>query len=145
VVGFAVEDAVALGLDDGAADGLGDVALASARRAEEERVLAALHEAAGGQLEDEAAIHLLVEVEVEAVERLARVAEGALLEAALDEAVASARQLVIDEGGEEVERSELLGLCLEDAGLDGLGHARQAQGGEGTGDFDEIHVSVSPG
>ncbi|WNZ62690.1 hypothetical protein QEG98_02360 [Myxococcus sp. MxC21-1] len=145
MVRLAVEDAVALGLDDGAAEGLGDVTLAGAWRAEEERVLASLHEAAGGQLEDEAAIHLLVEVEVEAVERLSRVAEGALLEAALDEAVASASQLVVDEGGEEVERSELLGLRLEDASLDGLGHAGQAQGGEGAGDFDEIHVSVSPG
>jgi hypothetical protein len=35
--------------------------------------------------------------------------------------------------------------ALEQARLDGLGHAGQAQGGEGAGDFDEIHVSVSPG
>ncbi|QDE68721.1 hypothetical protein BHS07_18690 [Myxococcus xanthus] len=48
--------AVALGLDEGAAEGLGDVTLAGAWRAEEERVIGSLHEAAGGQLEDEAAI-----------------------------------------------------------------------------------------
>ena len=70
-VGLAVADAVAL-LDRGEAEGLGEVALAGAGRAEEEHVLAALDEARGGELVDELAVDLLVEVEVEAVERLAR-------------------------------------------------------------------------
>ena len=51
-VRFAVEDAVAL-LDRGAADRLREVALARARRPEEERVLALGDEAAGGEFEDE--------------------------------------------------------------------------------------------
>ena len=70
-VGLAVEDAVAL-LDARAADGLGEMALAGAGRAEEERVLVLGDEAAGGELEDEAAVHLLVEVEVEGVEASCR-------------------------------------------------------------------------
>ena len=74
-VGLAVDDAVAL-LDRGAADGLGEVALAGAGRAEEERVLALRDEARGGELVDQRAVHLLVEVEVEAVERAVRVAEA---------------------------------------------------------------------
>ena len=52
-VRLAVEHAMAL-LDGGAADGLGEVALAGAGRAEEERVLALLDEAAGGELVDRA-------------------------------------------------------------------------------------------
>ena len=44
-------------------------------------------EAAGGELEDEAAVHLLVEVEVEGIERLAAVAEARLLHAPVEQAV----------------------------------------------------------
>jgi hypothetical protein len=74
-VRLAVQDAVAL-LDGGVSDRLRDVALAGAGRPEEERVLVLHDEAGGGELEDERAVHLLVEIEVEGVERLARVAEG---------------------------------------------------------------------
>ena len=70
-VGFAVEDAMAL-LDDGHADGLGEMALAGAGRAEEEPVLVLGDEAAGGELEDEPAIELPVEVEIEGVEASCR-------------------------------------------------------------------------
>ena len=73
-VGLAVEDAVALA-DGGEADGLSEMTLAGAGRAEEESVLTPIDELAGGELEDEAAIHLLVEVEVEGVEGLARLAK----------------------------------------------------------------------
>jgi hypothetical protein len=48
-VGLAVEDAVALGLDDGATDSLGNVALAGARRAEEEGVFMTVDELASGR------------------------------------------------------------------------------------------------
>jgi hypothetical protein len=81
-VGFAVEDAMAL-LDDGHTDGLSEMALPRAGRAEEEPVVVLGDEAAGGEFEDEAAVELLVEVEIEGVERLADVAEAGLLEAAL--------------------------------------------------------------
>ena len=90
-VGLAVEDAIAL-LDGGEADGLGEMALAGAGRAEEEHVLALVDEAAVGELEDETAVHLLVEVEVEGVERLVAVAEAGVLDAALEQPVAAARR-----------------------------------------------------
>jgi len=56
-----------------APDGLGEMALA--RRSEEQDVVALCDEADRGELVDEGAIHLLVEVEVEAVERAIGVAE----------------------------------------------------------------------
>ena len=56
---------------------LREVALAGAGRSEEERVLVLADEARGGELEDERAVHLLVEVEVEGVERPARGRESA--------------------------------------------------------------------
>ena len=77
-VGFAVDDAVAL-LDRGAADGLSQVALPRAGRADEQSVLALGDEAGGGELEDEGTVDLLVEGEVEAVERAFGVAEARLL------------------------------------------------------------------
>ena len=52
-------------LDHGEADRLGQVALAGARRPLKQAVLVLSDEAAGGELKDQPAIHLLVEVEVE--------------------------------------------------------------------------------
>jgi hypothetical protein len=48
-VGFTIDNAIAL-LDGGSADRLGEMALAGARRPEEERVFALLDEARGGRL-----------------------------------------------------------------------------------------------
>ena len=75
---FAVDDAIAL-LDRGAADGLGDVALAGTGRTEQECVFALGDEACGGEFEDERAVDFLVEGEVEAVERAVGVTEAGLL------------------------------------------------------------------
>jgi len=66
-VRLAIEDAVAL-LDGGTADGLREVALARTGRTQEEDVFSLRDEAGGRELIDEGAVHLLVEVEVEAVE-----------------------------------------------------------------------------
>src|SRR5687768_9493980 len=62
-VRFAVDDAIAL-LDHGAADGLGEMALSRPWRPEKERVLPLRDEAACGELVDQRAIHLLVEIEI---------------------------------------------------------------------------------
>jgi hypothetical protein len=77
-VGFAVEHAVTL-LDGGVADGLRQVTLASAGRTEKQGVFVACDKSTGGEIEDQAAIHLLIEVKVEVVEGLLRVAELSLL------------------------------------------------------------------
>jgi len=79
-VGFAVERALAL-LDHGEADRLRQVAFARAGRTLKQSVFVLGDEAAGGELEHEAAVHLLVEVKVEGVGRLAGVAEAGLLDA----------------------------------------------------------------
>jgi hypothetical protein len=68
-VGFTVEDTMAL-LDHGEADGLGQVALARPGLPKKQSVFMVRDEAPGGQLEDEPAVHLGVEVEVEGVESL---------------------------------------------------------------------------
>jgi hypothetical protein len=52
-------------LDDGDTDRLRQVTLPGAGPAEEEPVLPLGDEAAGGELEDEGPVHLLVEVEIE--------------------------------------------------------------------------------
>ena len=96
-VRFAVDDAVAL-LDCGAADGLGDVALARTGRAEKQSVFALGDEAGGGELEDECAVDLPVEGEVEAVEGAVGVAESGLLVSPGEEAVLTTLELVGDEG-----------------------------------------------
>src|SRR5438105_4004420 len=67
-VRLAVEDAKAL-LDRSTPDRLCEVTLAGARCSEEERVFVAVDELAGGEVEDERAVHLLVEAPVEGIER----------------------------------------------------------------------------
>jgi hypothetical protein len=56
-------------LDGGMADGLGQVAFAGAGWTEKQGVFVACDKSAGGEIEDQAAIHLLIEVEVEVMWR----------------------------------------------------------------------------
>ena len=105
-VGFAVDDAVAL-LDRGAADGLSQVALPRAGRADEQSVLALGDEAGGGELEDEGTVDLLVEGEVEAVERAFGVAEARLLVPSGEQPVLASLKLVGNECGDEGESGRL--------------------------------------
>ena len=125
-VGLAVEDAVAL-QDGGAADRLGEMTLARARRPEEEDVLALLDEAAGRQVVDERAVHLLVEIEIKGVERAIGVAEARLLDAAGDQPVLAAEQFVADERGDEIDGRLFFGLRLAEAGLERGGHAGEPE------------------
>ena len=95
-VRLAVDDAIAL-LDRGAADSLGEMALARTGRPEQERVFALGDEAGGGELEDERAVDLLVEGEVEAVEGAVGVAEAGLLVSPGEQAVLVPLEFVSDE------------------------------------------------
>ena len=92
-VGLAIDHAVAL-LNRRAADRLREVALASAGRAEKQYVLSLCDEAGGGELIDERAIHLFVEIEIKGVERSIRIAEARQFMAALEEAVLPALEFV---------------------------------------------------
>ena len=81
-VRFAIQHAVAL-LNGGLADGLGQVTFPGAAGARETSASSRLaNEGAGGQIEDQAAIHLRVEGEVEVVQGSVRVAKAGLLCAA---------------------------------------------------------------
>jgi hypothetical protein len=100
-------------------------------------------EAAGGEFKDQPAIHLLVEVEIERVQGLPVVAEAGLRDAALEEPVLAAQELVLDERGEEVDGGQRRGLGLEQPRLEPGGHARAAELTQGVLQLDEVHVGIS--
>ena len=137
-VGLAVGDAVPL-LNDRVADGLGEMTLAGTRRPEEECVLPLGDEARGRQLEDERAIHLLVEGEVEGVERALGVTEAGLLAPAFEKAILAALEFVAHKCGHEVDGWEVFGLSLSEPRFEDGGHAGEAELPERVIKFDEIH------
>jgi hypothetical protein len=85
------------------------------------------NEGAGGQFKDQAAVHLLVEVEVEVVECLKRVAELGLLAAALQHAVGATGEFVGDQTRDQIQRGHRFGLSLPQTGFQHRGHTSQAQ------------------
>src|SRR5580700_3431900 len=99
---FPVHHPVVL-LNSSLADGLGQVTLAGAARAEKQSVFALADEGAGGQVEDQTAIHLGVEIEVELVEGLVRVAELGLLAPAVEQPLAPPAQLVADQTRDQID------------------------------------------
>ena len=102
-VRFAIDDAIAL-LDHRAADGLGQMTLPRPWWPEKERVFALRDEAAGGELVDQRAIHLLVEIEIEGVERAIGITEARLFVPALEQAVLPAQELVGHEHRHQIDR-----------------------------------------
>ena len=137
-VGLAIDDAVAL-LDRRTADGLGEMACAGAGWPEEERIFALADKASRGQIVDERAIHLLVEIEIKMVERAIRIAEARLLMAPGKQPVLASLQLVTDERGHQVERREFLCLGVTEPRLKDVRHAGETEFAERVIDFDEIH------
>ncbi len=85
-VRVAVDDPVAL-LDRAATDRPCEVALAGAWRPEEEHVVVLVDEVPGGELVDDPPVHLLVEVEIEVVERPVRIPEVRVLGSAVEQSV----------------------------------------------------------
>ena len=69
-------------------------------------------EVSGGEVEDEAAVHLLVEVEVEVIQCLLRIAELGGLSAAIQQTVTATMQFIGDEDGDEINRSHAFCLSL---------------------------------
>jgi hypothetical protein len=141
-VRFGVAHAIAL-LDRRVPDRLREMTLARAGRPEQERVFVRRDEAPGRELEDAGAIELLVELEVEGVERLAGVAEAGVGAPAVEEPILAADELVGDERGDEVERGQPLRLRLVEPGFKGGGHAGEAQLAEGAVEFGERHSGSS--
>jgi hypothetical protein len=126
-------------LDRTATDGLGKMALAGAGRSEKERVLVLGDEVTGGELVDEPAVHLLVEVEIEVIESAVRLAEAGVLGTAVEQAVGAATELVGDEDGHQIDRGHVLGLRLKETAFQDGRHAAQAQLPERAVEFNEVH------
>src|ERR1700687_2269476 len=81
-VRFAMQHAVAL-LDHRMPDGLGDVTFSATCRAKKKCVFAASDPCGRGQVEDQTAVHLWIELEVEVIELLVSITELRLLVAPL--------------------------------------------------------------
>jgi len=122
---------------------LRQVTLPCARWPEQERVFALRDEATGRELVDQRSIHLLVEIEIEGVERAAGITEARLFVSALEQSVLPAQQLVRHEDRHEIDRRELLGLGMPQTGFEDDRHAGQAELTERPIELDEIH-SGSP-
>jgi len=142
-VSLTVEDAVAV-LDEGAAEGLGEVTFPGSGWAEEHDVIVGGEEAAGGELEDEATIELLVEGEVEAIERFVGVAELGLFQAAGEQAIGATGELVVEEEREEVGERELIGLALHESRFEVVGDSAEAELAECANELGELHRHWSP-
>ena len=96
-------------------------------------------EAPGRELEEQRAIHFLVEGEIEGVERAAGITEAGLHAAPFEEPILSALQFIGDEDRDQVERRETLGLRMPETGVQCIGHAGEAERAEGGIEFGEIH------
>src|SRR5206468_11754228 len=71
--------------------------------------------------------------------RLPLIAEARALDAPLDQAIAAAHELVGHQRREEVQRGEAVGLGLQDAQLEVLGHAGEAQLAQRPVDLGQVH------
>jgi hypothetical protein len=137
-VGFAIQHAVAL-LDDGVPDGLCAVTFAAARWTKKQGIFALSDPVRRGQFEDQIAIHLGVELEVEVVQALVGIAELRLFVASLQQPLAAAGQFIGDQRGDQVDGRHVLRLRLQQARFHHGGHAAQAQLHQGAIEFDQVH------
>ena len=90
-------------------------------------VLAPSDPGGGGQIEDQGAVHLGIELEVEVIQVLVGVAELRLLVAPLQQPLAAAGQFVRDQDGDQVDGCHGFGLSLQQTRFQRCGHAAQAQ------------------
>src|SRR6516225_7918732 len=95
------------------------------------------------QIEDQAAIHLLVEVEIEVLEAHLRIAKLCLFPAPFQKSVAAASQFVRHQTGEEVDGCHRFRLGLLQACFQHRGHTTEAQLTQSTIQLDEIHSGCS--
>ena len=142
-VGLVVEDLMAL-VDRGPPEGLREMTLAGAGRAEEEGILVLRDETAGGELVDQSAIHLLVKREVKAVERAIGVPEACLLVPPGQQAGPAAGPARRRRGprGSPSGASRSVWACRSRASRTSA-MPGEAELAEGAVEFDEIH-DVSP-
>src|SRR5436305_310677 len=119
-----VKHAIAL-QDGGLADRLCQMAFARSSRTEKQSIISLADEAAGRQIENQAAVHLGIEGEIEIVECPAGVAEAGLFAPALQQSVAASRQFVRYEARDQVNRRHRFSLRLVQARFQHGGHASE--------------------
>jgi hypothetical protein len=103
------------------------MAFAGTRRTEKQRVFVLGDEVGGGEIEDEAAVHLLIEVEVEVIERFERIAKLRVFSAAFQQTIAPTIQFVGYETRDQIKRRHALALRLMQTGFQHSGHATKAK------------------
>jgi len=130
-VAHKIEDAAIVDAQAGAhslhAEGLGEMALADAGRADQEHVAGVPDPLTGGQLHDPGARNVRIEAEVE-VGKAAGVAEVGMPGAALDFPSGSQVDLVLEEQFEELFVRESVGDGFLEAQLKAEDQAAEAQG-----------------
>src|SRR5580704_5170856 len=98
---------------------------AGAAGAEKQRVLPLSDKGAGGQIENQTAVHLRVETEVEIIQSSLRVAEGRLFTPPLQQTVTAPGQLIGDQTRDQIDRSHGFGLSLAQPCFEYSGHAAE--------------------
>src|SRR5436190_4897966 len=110
---------------------------------EKQCIFSPRNESAGGQIEDEAAIHFGVEVEIEIIEGFLGIAKLSLFAAAIEQAVAAPGEFVINQASNEVDGRHGFSLRLMDPGFQHGSDAAEAELPESTLQFNQIHSSFS--
>ena len=100
---------------------------ARAAGAEKQSIFPLGDEGARGQVEDQTAIHLGIESEIEIVQRLLRVAEGGLLAPPLQQPLAATHELIGDQTRNQIDGGHGFGLSLAQARFQHGGHASESQ------------------
>ena len=136
-----IEDGVP-GADRLLADGLRDVALADAGRADQEDVLRFADEPAGRDVEDLRPLDLRVEAPVEVLESLL-VAEARGLHATVEEPLLPDGEFVLERELEELEMVEAVAGGLLQADVEGRREAREPELSKGSGERFVHRVVVS--
>src|ERR1035438_2507695 len=101
--------------------------LAGTRWTQEKSVFVARDERSGSQIEDQTAIHFLIEVEVEVVERSLRITKLRLFSSPLEQPFAATSEFVGYQAGDEIDRRHRFRLGLVQTRLEHGSDAAEAQ------------------
>jgi|ERR1017187_820861 hypothetical protein len=94
---------------------------------EEQSVFPFADESAGSQVENQTAIHLRIEGEVEVVQGLLWVAEGSLFTPPFEQSLAAPGQLVRDQARDQIDGRHGFGLRLVQSGFQHGGDAAEPE------------------
>src|SRR5215831_10049699 len=113
--------------------------LTSPRRTEKKCVFMPADESTCGQVEDQTAIHLLVEVEIKIIQSLLRIAKLRLLATSLQQPFATAGEFIRYQTGNQVDGSHRFGLGLAQTGFEHSSYAAEPQLLQSTVQLNQIH------